>query len=941
MKINQTASVLALSIALAGCIPTGEDAGEGAGVIFGSQSLSVSGIAAAGLAECRVEAFALDGRSISDVYVGASSPMSAGGTPTDGSYTLQLEADHSGPFLIEATDCTYIDEASNEVISGGVMRALATVTSTGDGDTEVTVHVTPFSTLAAELAEEEAGGLENLDEDDVTAANEAISEIFFGEDVDIIRTAPIVSTEDNPDQNQQASIDYGLYLAALSGAGELRETLDELKDEIDLSDRTLSSLGEEILIEGAAVFESSGYKTVQRDSLEVVATRTMQGDPTGSAPVISVESEAFNIQVGQAFIMPNIASAQDVDGDLLNLRFRGLPEAVSQAGNGIAGVAVQSGQFPFMAVARDRAGNIASLRLFLNVEGSVPIADNSATPGTTNPGGGNGSGSGNNGGTGGTSGGGTVQPGQVGQNYAVLDTAEDAVRFLMRAGFGGTKAEVDALVGTDAADWLKAQMSMAPQDILLSVLETERSDAPRIPASPMQVENFDQMLGGDDDLRQRMQFALSQILVASDRGPQAVTAAAYRDILHRHAFGNYRDLLGDVTDSLMMGDYLTYLNNRKGSERTGRKPDQNYAREIMQLFSIGLVELNMDGTPKLDADQEPIETYDQSDIEGLARVFTGYQEQESDTSIPVGQRPSKYLPMRMVESRHSELEKTFLDTSIGAGTLGTASVELALDAIFAHPNVAPFIGRQLIQRFTASHPTPEYVERVSIAFESGTFVAPGGQVFGDGRRGNLEATLAAVLLEPTLFDDQIEPTDGKIREPMLLLAGWVHSAGIEDVNVGNEWLLRDLNSSIGQHPYRSPSVFNFYRPGYVAPGTVSGAFGLTAPELQIISGPSRDQFTTFMSRQVFDDSARYDDTVDSFTPDYSDLLPLADDPAALVDHLDLYLTGNRMSAQTRERIRLVAEIYGIRANKEALDREFIVHTAVTLAVTSPAFAVIF
>ncbi|MEM9877833.1 MAG: DUF1800 family protein [Pseudomonadota bacterium] len=941
MKFYQIVSVLAASTALAGCFSSSEDSGSGESLLFASQTFAVSGVAAAGLAECRVEAFALDGRSVSNVFEGESNPIASDGTPTDGSYTLRLDADYSGPVRIEATDCTFIDEASNEVVVDGRMRALAIVEDTEDRGNALTIHVTPFSTLAAELAAENAGGFENLDANQIDTYNQSISQIFFGDGVDIIRTAPVVATEESPDESESASVDYGLYLAALSGAGEMRATLDALKLEIDIDAGSLSAAGEELLLEGAAVFESSGYKTVRRDSFLALSNPVSRDEPTGTAPVITASNEAFTVEAGRAFQVSQLAFAEDVDGDLVDLRFRGLPNTVIQSSQGsIAGVVLESGQYPFMAVARDAAGNVASLRLFLNAEGGATPGDGAPGTASDNAGGGTGNGSG--------SGGSSNGPGQSSQgNFAILRTAEDVVQFLMRAGNGATKAEVDALIGVDAGDWLQAQMAMPAADIFPNVFAVQQNaiDTNTVVRAQHQNANFDQMLGGDDDLRQRMQFALSQILVINSiGGTQNVTVATYRDILNRNAFGNYRDLLGEVTDSLMMGRFLTYLNNRKGDTRTGRTPDQNYAREILQLFSIGVAELGPDGEPRLDNAGDFIDTYGQDDIMGLARVFTGYRQVQSDGAIDARIRPSNYLPMRMDDNRHSQLDKMFLETTIPAGTLGEASVDLALDGIFAHPNVAPFISRQLIQRFTASNPAPDYVERVSSAFESGTFVAPGGQVFGDGRRGNLAATLAAILLEPTLFDDDIAPSDGKIREPILQFAGWAHVFGLQNVDTRNERWMRNMEGgggALGQQPYRSPSVFNFYRPGYVAPGTVTGAFGLTAPELQLVSATSRDQFTLFMSRQAFDDTSRVDDAVISYTPDYSDLLPLADDPRGLVDYLNLYVTGNRMSPQTQERIRRVAELYEIRPNNEALDREYIVETAVTMAISSPAFAIIF
>ena len=216
-----------------------------------------------------------------------------------------------------------------------------------------------------------------------------------------------------------------------------------------------------------------------------------------------------------------------------------------------------------------------------------------------------------------------------------------------------------------------------------------------------------------------------------------------------------------------MADFLTYLHNRGDLEHIGHMPDENYAREILQLFSIGLVELNMDGTPRLDTNGRAIETFDNTDIVGLARVFTGITMQGGEFYGFEGD--GLYSPIEIFEPYHSPHEKTFLGTTIPAGTPGSQSLTMALDTIFEHPNVAPFVSRQLIQRFSMSNPPPAYVESVAMAFETGSYTATDGTRFGTGRRGDLQATLAAILLDSRLRqpENSLGATDGKIREPVL------------------------------------------------------------------------------------------------------------------------------------------------------------------------------
>ncbi|MEM6557104.1 MAG: DUF1800 family protein, partial [Pseudomonadota bacterium] len=388
--------------------------------------------------------------------------------------------------------------------------------------------------------------------------------------------------------------------------------------------------------------------------------------------------------------------------------------------------------------------------------------------------------------------------------------------------------------------------------------------------------------------------------------------------------------------------------NRKGDERSGRMPDENYAREILQLFSIGLIELNLDGSPKLDAQGQQVETYSNDDIEGLARVFTGL----SWAGDEFNDRPQDgdIRQMVMFPEQHSELDKVFLGTTIPAGTGGDESIRIALDTIFEHPNVAPFISRLLIQRFTQSDPSPAYVQNVATAFESGRFTAQGGRSFGTGQRGDLRATLAAVLLEPTTFEEPAAGatiTTGKVREPILRFTHWARAFDISGLNAYNERQLSDTRSSdnaLGQQAFSSPSVFNFYRPGYIAPGTNAGDQNITVPEFQIVNESSSVGYLNFMTDFAFDRASQRDRDIDTYTPDYSDELALVDNPTALVDHLDNLLTGGRMSDIEKADIVDIIGTIEIRTNSAentAADQEDMVQAAVTLVLNSPSYAVIY
>lgn len=522
-----------------------------------------------------------------------------------------------------------------------------------------------------------------------------------------------------------------------------------------------------------------------------------------------------------------------------------------------------------------------------------------------------------------------------------VSTKAEASQFLSRATFGGDQGQINSLEGSRAEDWLNSEFNRSPT-LYLPVLRGISDAGGDVGNRDHAYLFWDAAISGNDQLRQRTVFALSQIFVVSDANMGgALRMAHYMDALSSNAFGNYRDIMTDVTYSPAMASYLTYLRNRKGDESTGRMPDENYAREVVQLFTLGLVQLNLDGTPVLGADGQPVEIYSNEDIVGLARVFTGLSLKGDGfwDADPDGE----YSDLQMFDEQHSELEKTFLGQTIPAGTSGDESVRRALDVIFEHPNLAPFVSRQLIQRFTASHPDPAYVERVARAFESGRFQAS-NRSFGNGERGDMRATIAAILLDPMFFDGSVadDPAFGKLREPILRFAHWARAFDVANVVSSNEFWLADTSDPsrrLGQQPYRAPSVFNYYRPGYIAPGTETGSRGLNAPELQIVNEGSTVGYVNFMTDYVMDRTPQREDSVDSFRPDYRDELALAEDPTALVDHLNELLTANRMSETTRQRMIDTISAIPIRSDNVDEDRLTRVEVAVTMTLTSPAFIV--
>lgn len=532
----------------------------------------------------------------------------------------------------------------------------------------------------------------------------------------------------------------------------------------------------------------------------------------------------------------------------------------------------------------------------------------------------------------------------------IFETEAESSRFLGKATFGATSTAITDLTGANVSDWMRAEFEKPATKYLPSMLaEIEAlpdTSAPveRPPARSISDGFVEAAIIGDDQLRQRMVLALSEIIVVSYFGDiknYPAIMAEYMDVLSDNAFGNYRDLLEEITYTPAMGFYLTYIANQKGDPDTGRVPDENYARELLQLFTIGLTELNMDGTEILDAKGQAKETYDNTDITGLAKVFTGLSWDHGDFFNTRGRLPSAYGPMKIYPQHHSNLEKTFLDFTIPANTDGEASIDMALDAVFAHPNVAPFVSRQLIQRFVSSNPDPAYVERVATAFEEGAYVLPDGLSVGTGQRGDLKATIAAVLLDKDALRDpaMVSADSGKIREPFIRFVNWARAFNETTPDVRDEKILIDM-STMGQHPFNSPSVFNFFRPGYVASNTETGAAGLTAPELQVINESSAIAYVNFINAFIYDTSPNLSGDKDGgVKADYSAELAIADDGQALIDRLDLLLTGNSLGAETRARMLEMMDEIPIRPDTEDEDRLSRVTVAVTMVMAAPGYLV--
>jgi len=490
-----------------------------------------------------------------------------------------------------------------------------------------------------------------------------------------------------------------------------------------------------------------------------------------------------------------------------------------------------------------------------------------------------------------------------------------ASRFLAQASMGATRDSIARVQAIGYSAWLDEQMAMAASQSRWDWLVSKGFNA---------IENKDgqagidaavwrKLLSSPDTLRQRVTLALSEIVVASLDGFtgswRAFTGAAYMDILEANAFGNYRTLLQQITLSVSMGEYLTYRRNAKANPTTGSMPDENYAREILQLFTIGLLKLNADGTSTAQ------ETYVQADISGLARVFTGW---DQDLAGGTTDTPDyKKRPMTQVASKYETGEKVFLGTTIAAGTDATACLNKALDAIFAHQNVAPFISRQLIQRLVTSNPAPAYVGRVAAVFNNN----------GSGIKGDLKAVIKAILLDPEAraAAGTTSTTFGKVREPILRFAAWARA--FNATSPSDAWAIgntTDPSTRLGQSPLRSPSVFNFFRPGYVP-----SALGVVAPEFQIVNESSVVGYVNYMQNAI-------SKGVGDVKADYAALLTMADTVPALVDEINLVLAAGQLGSDSLTLIRNA--VGGMPTGTDAA-RANRVYAALTLVMASPEFIV--
>jgi len=537
--------------------------------------------------------------------------------------------------------------------------------------------------------------------------------------------------------------------------------------------------------------------------------------------------------------------------------------------------------------------------------------------------------------------GGGSSDGASGGNTPVEMTDESAFRFTRQATFGASSDDLEALKQTGFNDWIVDQINQPSISYTTRVQEEEQTEW--ISENTIQRLFWERAIHGDDQLRQRVAYALSQIVVVSMTDPQVRnntrSFSVYADLLQEHALGNYCELIRDVSFNPAMGLFLTHLGNPKADTETGFVPDENYAREVMQLFTIGLEDLDAEGRP------QGTESYTGDDVRGLAAVFTGLGWGDTDFFFPRVNEFNRYLAMESFLAQHESAPKSFLGTTIDLGNDAVVSVEAALDHLLEHPNVAPFISKQLIQKLVTSNPSPAYVGRVAQAFETGSYRLPGGPIVGSGTRCDLAATTAAILMDSEARSTSTDITFGKIRNPVLRLANVIRTFRVEqDVTtlgpIPQAWVLDRLEDgeALGINAFVSPSVFNFFRPGYVGPGTESADAGLVTPEYQISTTPSMVGYINTV--EDFIDGPRLSDNDPNVAVmNINELLILADDVPALVAEANRLLTGGMMSTENVTAIEEAVTFVEVRGGDIDNDRRRRVELALLMTATSPEFLV--
>ena len=540
----------------------------------------------------------------------------------------------------------------------------------------------------------------------------------------------------------------------------------------------------------------------------------------------------------------------------------------------------------------------------------------------------------------------------IASNATLLASQTAASRFLQQATFGATTDQINRVVALGALGWLNEQMAMPRKADFVDLVQAKYDQGPEFRPQGAKYDPswvaqrfWATAATAPDQLRKRVAFSLHQMFVVShadsNQWSHARAYANYLDTLNANAFGNFRTLLEEMALSPSMGIYLSHIRNRKEDPATGRLPDENFAREIMQLFTIGLHELNLDGSLKLDANGKPIETYTNADVMALAKVFTGWswafpdnQLTESNFragapnySVAADQRID-LLKMKAYPGQSSTAEKTLFAGKpqavvIPANASAADSLRIALDTLFKHPNVGPFVSRQLIQRLVTSAPSPAYVARVATLFNNN----------GSSVRGDMAAVVRAVLLDAEARTATVPASFGKLRDPVLRVTQWMRA--FSPISVSGSYLMVWSLDTLTQNALYAPSVFSYSRPGYVPANTPFMTRGATAPEFQIVNESTTASWVN-TAEAMAGHGLGWTGTVQDVSSQYNALAAMAaaGDTTGMLDQLNLLLFAGRMSAELRSNLLDAVGGVGGNTNASHLNRA---RVAVFIALASPEY----
>lgn len=537
-----------------------------------------------------------------------------------------------------------------------------------------------------------------------------------------------------------------------------------------------------------------------------------------------------------------------------------------------------------------------------------------------------------------------------------LPNLNAAARFLSQASLGYSYTDTETVTLMGIEDWITDQMENKPMPFTLKDKVIEYRQFVRDSLDNQEASSSSRMwnyawwqyhMTSDDALRQKTAHALSEIIVVSEKSPlgnNGLALSDYYDILLNNAFGNFRDIMQDVTYHASMGVYLTYLNNPKADTTINQYPDENYARECMQLFTIGLYELNNDGTRILDNEGDPIATYDNEDILEFSKIFTGLTWADRDQFGRDAYKDTSYLAeMVMWNDYHEPGVKNLLNgfqVPDRDPIDGDADISDALDNLFDHPNVGPFISTLLIQRMVTSNPSADYIGRVATAFNDN----------GQGIRGDMKAVLRAILLDPVAkaCDSGNDSQFGKLREPFLryIQINKAFNASTTSGDFRND--MNYIYRFIQHKPLASPSVFNFYQMDYQPLGPVNDA-DLFAPEFQITNSQTISGWIDGLYRFVIEENladeyelysgepnANYEDEITTIDLTTEMTMTNDDELYILVDRLNLLLAQGRLTQPTIEKIITAITNFD---NEDEGDMELRVKLAIYLVMSSPEYLI--